>query len=387
VLSDQSVRAALFAFALTRAIVFVIFILVPHVQSLNPSSPAGEGRDVSISLDRLSPARTLRPLAGRGDGGWYIGIAEHGYEKIPFTSGHHNWAFFPLYPLTLRAAAAVTGGYALTGMALSSVFLLLALVILHKLCLSYGCDQATADRAVFYAAAFPTSYFYSLPQTESLFLLLTVGSFYAAVRERWTLAGVCGALASATRFVGVLMLPTLLLLYWQRRRTTLRASALGILLSPLGVPAYALYLRWITGNAFAFRDAHAAWGRGRTGLFITPLWEYLTHPSEVAPPTGGGNFNLLHVAAALTAFACGYKLLRRREWALSFYTLASIIIPLTTLSVMAATRYVMVIFPVYVVLGAAGQRPVLDQTIRSLLLVLFGIMTLLFAAYFNLAFT
>ncbi|MEA2172790.1 MAG: hypothetical protein QOD00_382 [Blastocatellia bacterium] len=385
-LRSRSVRYAFFVFALTRLILFVLFVLGAQVHLLKAPLPLGQGQDVYIDLNKMSLARTLRPLAGRGDGGWYLTIAKQGYEQIPFTVGYHNWAFFPLYPLTVRAASYLTGGYEVTGMLLSSLYFFIALVLLHKLILEYGHDEATAERAIFYLAVFPTSYFFSLPLTESLFLLLTVSGFYEARRERWTTAGILAALASATRFIGILMFPTLLLLYWQRYRARPRLNALGILLAPVGLLAYMLFLHQITGNAFAFKDVLVAWGR-KSGFFLKPLYDYISNPAIVAPGTGGGNFYLLHFAAAVMALVCGYKLVRRREWGLAFYTLGSIFVALSSQNMVSLTRYVMVIFPVFITLGEAGESPRVDITMRSIFLVLFGILSLLFAAHFLIAFT
>jgi hypothetical protein len=383
---SSSVRCAFFVFTLTRLVLFVIFVLGAQVHLVNAPLPLGQGQDVYIDLNRMNLARTLGPLAGRGDGGWYLFIAKDGYERIPFNVGYHNWAFFPLYPLTVRAASYLTGGYDVTAMMLSSLFFLIALVLLYKLVREYGHDEATAERTIFYLAVFPTSYFFSLPLTESLFLLLTVRSFFEARREHWTRAGIFAALASATRFIGILMFPTLLLLYWQRYRARPRINALGLLLAPTGLLAYMLFLHRITGNAFAFKDVLSAWGR-KSGFFLNPLYDYLSNPAVVAPGTGGGNFYLLHFAAALMVLVCGYKLARRREWGLAFYTFGSIFVALSSQNMVSLTRYAMVIFPVFITLGQAGESPRIDITIRSVFLVLFGILATLFATNFLIAFT
>ncbi|HEV7858166.1 MAG TPA: glycosyltransferase family 39 protein [Pyrinomonadaceae bacterium] len=385
-LRARSVRSALFVFTLTRLIIFVIFVLGSQVHFLKAPLPLGQGQDVYIDLTKMSLARTLRPLAERGDGGWYLGIAKEGYEQIPFSVGYHNWAFFPLYPLIVRAASYLTGGYELTGMMLSSLFFFIALVFLYKLTREFGYDDETAERTIFYLAVFPTSYFFSLPLTESLFLLVTVSSFYAARRERWTWAGIFAGLASATRFIGILMLPTLILLYWQKYRARPRVNALGILLAPTGLLVYMVYLRRLTGNAFAFKDAQVAWGR-TSGFFLKPLFNYLINPALVAPPLGGGNFYLLHFAVAVLVLVCVYKLARRREWVLAFYTFCSALVPLTSQNMVSFTRYMMVVFPVFMTLGIAGESPRIDITIRTVFLVLFGVLAALFATHFLIAFT
>ena len=46
---------------------------------------------------------------GRWDAGWYIGIAESGYSYWGNLSRQSNVAFFPAYPLAMRATAALLG--------------------------------------------------------------------------------------------------------------------------------------------------------------------------------------------------------------------------------------------------------------------------------------
>lgn len=381
--SDESVRVCLFAFALTRALVLVIFVLTAHL-TLGQPSFGGAVQEPRISLDHGDTSRKLAELVKVADANWYIAIAELGYEPGPFdTNRQHSWAFFPLFPLVLRAAARLTVEYPLTGVALSNIFLLLALILLHRTVRAFGYEEGDADRTVFYLAVFPTSYFFSLPLTESMFLCLTVGSFYAARREAWWTAGLLGALASATRVNGVLLLPALGLLYWQRYRLGgLRSAKLaGLLMVPLGLLAYMLYLHWLTGNALAFKDAQVSWDRG-TGLFWRPLVDYAKHFRQIGIPW---NFKLLNFASAMLAFVCAFALAKRREWALAVYTVLAVVVPLSSMSLQGLDRYVMVIFPVFMMLAVVGRGPKVDQLIRAVFIALFSLMAALFAARFSLA--
>lgn len=379
---ERSVRSALFAFLLTRAIIIVIFIATAYVH-LESTSFGGEVKNVTISLTDKPVAQQLGQTLIAADAKWYIGIAGEGYDAGPFSlDRQHNWAFFPLYPLLLRQLMRLTGEAAFTAFTLSSIFFLLALVLLHKLASTFGCDEPSADRAVFYIAAFPVSYFFSMAMTESLFLFLTVGSFYAARRERWWMAGALGALASATRVNGIFLLPALLLLYFQQRRSIRpRADILGLFLIPLGLIAFMLYLHFQTGNALAFKDALALWGR-QTGFFLRPLLHFLKHSRELA---FRWDFSVLNFVAALLAFACAFYLFKRREWALALYTLLIVITPLSSQILQSITRYVMLAFPIFIVLGMAGRSPRVDQTVRTVFTALLGIMALLFAARYSLA--
>ena len=380
--AQAAVRSALFAFALTRLIVLIIFIFATNFEIPIPPQAADDYKNPNIVIHKDSMRPRLAHLAGYGDGGWYMGIARNGYERRPFESTEqHNWAFFPLFPLLLGAVSKLTGGMPLTGMVFSSLLFLAALVVLYKTTLSFGYDDGVADRAVFYLAAFPTSYFFSLPMTESLFLLLTVSSFYAARRDAWWAAGLLGALASATRVTGVVLLPVLALVYWQQHRKRLRVDVLKLLLIPLGLLAFMYYLDVITGDALAFRRVLGSWGR-QSGFFLRPLLEYLKHPQDISL---SWDFRLLNFSVSVLALVCGVVLAKRREWALSLYTLAGIVIPLSSQLLQSHARYVMVVFPVFIVLAAWGRDARLDQTIRAAFLVLLGLMSALFAAHFSIA--
>ncbi len=89
--------------------------------------------------------------------------------------------------------------------------------------------------------------------------------------------------------------------------------------------------------------------------------------------------------AAIIAFACGFALLKRREWALAFYTFISVIIPLSTFTLESLSRYVMVVFPVFIILAVMGRRPLFDQTIRAVFLVLLGLLTAAYALSLSIA--
>jgi Mannosyltransferase (PIG-V) len=373
---DRSVRSALFSFTTTRAIVLLLFVLTAQIHFM-PSSPEGGVIESSFSLHRTPVSHILSERLTRADSGWYIQIAREGYARRPFaTDNYYNWAFFPLFPLLLRMAAMLTGEFALTGMVLSSLFLLAALIILHKTATAYGLDLADADRTVFYLTVFPVSYFFSLPLTESLFLLLTVGSFYAAKRESWWAAGILGALASATRMTGVVLLPCLVVLYWETSRTWKpKAKLLPLLLIPTGVLAYMCFLFEITGNAFAFKDITIAWGR-EPGFFLTPLWTYLQDPMVLSVAWDMRAINFL---GASTALVCGLVLLKWRKWALGRFAVACMVISLSSTLLQSQARYSMVIFPMFMVLAIAGRRPRIDQLIRTSLLFLFILMTLMFS--------
>ena len=383
-LRDQSVRSALFSFTLTRTLIFFVVILTAQLSFISP--PESSGMNAAfLSLHRIPVARIIRQRASIADANWYMNIAAGGYAHRPFaTDQSYNWAFFPLFPLTLRLASKLTGERAITGMFLSSIFFFGALVLLHKTTMEFGFDPGEASRATLYVAAFPMSYFFSLPLTESLFLLLTVGSFYAAKREYWWTAGVVGALASATRVTGILLLPALVLLYWQTYRSLRpRTNLLALLLIPSGLLSFMWFLYSITGNPLAFKDIVVVWGR-QPRFFLLPLLDYLMDPLQLARPW---DFRVFNFAAAVTVIICGLVLLKRRQWALAFYTLAAMVVTLNSGLLQSQARYSMVVFPAFMVLGLAGRKPRFHHVLVTTSLILLTVFTICFCKNVDFVFS
>lgn len=386
-LAAPSTRSAFFAFTLTRLLILFVILLSANTIFEPPvRDQFGDIHESNISLRNNGPLDVIRRVTQGADSLWILNIARAGYEKERFnTTIQHTWAYFPLYPLVLRTVAMVTGDLALTGIVLSSAFFFFALILLYRTVIAFGYDPAVADRTVFYLAAFPASYFFSLSQTESLFLLLTVACFYAARRERWWLAGLCGALASATRLAGVFLLVPLAVMYWQSMRAgnrRLKADVASLLLVPLGLIAFMIYLKSITGNALAFADIQVAWGHD-PGVFWRPLLAYLREPFRVSVRW---DFRLFNFAAAMMTLICSVILLKRRQWAFALYSFVCILVPLSyQATLQSIARYSMVIFPVFIVLAWAGRSPRMDQIIRTIFIVLLSLMSAMLAVRVTLA--
>ena len=89
----------------------------------------------------------------------------------------------------------------------------------------------------------------------------------------------------------------------------------------------------------------------------------------------------------LGALGGGLYLLKRREWVLSLYTFTMLLMPLSTSSLQSVTRYTSVIFPIFIALGILGSRRRVDHTIKVVFIVLFGLLTALWAAHVSWALT
>jgi hypothetical protein len=369
------------AFWISRLLIWAAGILAVLVfgagtyRLLNPGLP-----DPSETLSGL-----LLSPANRWDAVFYLEIAQDGYADSAI-----NAAFFPLYPLLIRAvgepidALGLAGAhpFEFAGLLVSLAAFIVALYLLHRLTdLELG--PKAADNTVMLLALFPTSFFFSAIYTESVFLALSVGCVYSARRGWWWRAGALGALASATRSQGLVLLLPLMLMLWygprtkrmpvHARRGTSRTrfppaahEVAALLLVPLGLLAFIGYVAGTTDYGVnAPFEAQKAWGREFKGP-IVGIWRGVESGASAARDLFEGG-SLKHAREAgvrsqlvnLAALAIGaigvVGALRRLRIPYGAYALAGLLFaisyppeaePLTSLP-----RFIVVLFPIFMWAG------------------------------------
>src|SRR3954470_3099097 len=110
----------------------------------------------------------VRNLLARWDAFWYMDIATRGYHWNGNPLEQQNVVFFPLFPLLMRACAAVCGGHPLiAGLCGALAAFFLSLCYFWR----WTADRVGADAAngaVWLLSAFPLAIFFSAVYTESL---------------------------------------------------------------------------------------------------------------------------------------------------------------------------------------------------------------------------
>ncbi len=148
----------------------------------------------------------------RFDALWFLRIADSGYGLADGSA-----AFFPLYPLSIRAVSLLVFGHPFGASLLVSNAAFYGALVMTYLLTAMELGERRARTTVVLLAFFPTSYFFLMPYSESLFLLLVVTAFWGARRGRWAIAGSAGALAALTRGVGLVLVPALAIEALHRR--------------------------------------------------------------------------------------------------------------------------------------------------------------------------
>ncbi len=323
------------------------------------------------------------------DSGWYYTIARRGYYFDP--AGQSNIAFFPLYPLLMRALAWPFGASDRAiwsaGIVLSTLSFFLGLALLHRLTEETLGDREAARRTILYVAVFPFAYFFTQVYAESLFLVLTVGAVAAAAASRWGWAGVLGGLAALTRPNGVLIAIPLALMALQGRPRPLELArrALAVALVPAGLALFCAFAFRLTGDPLAWLHAQSHWGytignqpwgellRLLDGVESRGIYGYLVS-GPLAP------FYFVHGAAALLLLALAPRVFTRLGVALGAYVVASLYLPLTGNALEGIGRYAATLFPFFMLLGGIRSRRLHEVLLIGGALVL-SVLASLFAAY------
>lgn len=341
----------------------------------------------ALHMPISSPADALLGVWARWDAIHHLNLALLGYSGVPVG----DTVFYPLYALLARAVAGLLGGDAiLGGLIVSTLAAWASFAGLYRLADSlFG--ASTARWSVLVLACFPTSVFLVAPFTESLFLALTVGAFLACYRGRWWLAGVLGFLASLTRGPGMISALAFVIIAWDGWRKTK-----GPFLSYWGAPILAgvglplaggvSFLAWREAAGF---PAAAKILRQYSGLVLTNPASGLL--ASVQQWIRAADFTMtLEVLTALLFIGLTSVMFinprwRKPEWLA--YVAANLCLflskqSLTGSSLQSLPRYVLTLFPVFVVMGDwLAQRSRRAQFVyvtgSSSILLVFGVLYVL----------
>ncbi|MFH1508818.1 MAG: mannosyltransferase family protein [bacterium] len=346
------------------SILFVFYRLIIFIFSLVASSR------LFVSLDKAYPWIPDNPWLPtylpdwmthliHWDSGWYLSIVEHGYY---YTATASNTAFFPLYPLLMKFVSLTGIDPLISGLIISHLTLFGAIIFLYKLA-NLDLNQKKSLRAVFLLLLFPTAFFFLSVYTESLFLFLIASSFYFARKNKYLLASILAMFSAATRSVGILMLIVLLVEYLEYRNFKFRdikVNILNLLLIPLGIISYMIFLWNKFGDPLTFINAQKVWsrelGEGIIGFFST-LTTYFN--DFLTMLTGGQAYHLANsfdFIAFVLFFVLAIIIAIRFRVSYGLMMVLFLLASSVTGTLISTTRYVIVLFPAFIYLARVLKR-------------------------------
>lgn len=296
----------------------------------------------------------------RWDAGWYGEIAQNGYWLRP--GQQSPVAFFPLYPLAIRAVTALGLNRWVAATLLSFAFALGGLLLFRR----WATDRApaVAEHAWWLLALYPfATYLYGVVYSDALFLLLVVGAFLSLEKDRPLLAALLGALATACRPVAPAVVVGLLARSLERRRSAglpLRSIDFVPGLAGVGLAAYMAYLGLTFGDPLAF--AHV---QGAPGWDQPPGWDsWLKLTALRAIFSGQVEASVVfrlasHAAMTALALALVVPTFKRLGAGYGLYALTVVAIPaISSKDFQGLGRYVIAAFPLFLTAALLlAERP------------------------------
>jgi hypothetical protein len=380
-------REPLRVFLLTRAL-FLLLTYFGVILFGNGLLHSAHPFQIAMRMAHPSATHALLPAWNQWDTKWYIDIANRGYgwKKAAGTS---PTAFFPLYPMLIHAFMAVTHRSGiLSALFISNAAFLGALLYLWRLA-RWELNAAVASRTILCIAAFPTALFFFAGYTESLFLFLTVAAFYHMRRRDWLIAGAFAALAAGTRVTGILLLIPFVYEYARDRNFSLRnldRGVAGLMLAPLGLVAFMIYLAHTVGDPLAFSHAQTAWQKTFTVQIWSGFLESFRRLIDLPHASYMEAHNVIEVTLGGLALAGSVLAARRLPAAYGLYLIAFWLVTLTSPAIqggypvplVSLSRYVLSLFPFFIWLGIQTGSRAVEETYLVLSVGMLALLTVQF---------
>jgi len=320
------------------------------------------------------PGGSILQIWNRWDAPHFFEVAAYGYGP---PADPARIVLFPLLPALIRIGSVVTTPL-VAGMVISFVSTLAAAAGLHRL-IRLDDNRSTARWAVLAMSVFPTAFTLVAPYSEAPFLAFTVWSFVAARERRWPAAGVFALLAGLTRIQGAFILPALIVEYWLAERRVGR-NAWWLLLAAGGPLIY------LAINVVAFGDPLYFLGVQRDVFKVTTVapWTALAsawngilaiEPSRTWATVYLAPFVAIILLAGTTVWTI---VAERSRPSYAIYAGLTLLSFLTLSWPISVPRYLMGVFPMFIVAGGLGRRPWLGFPLFVASVLLLGVCVALF---------
>lgn len=285
------------------------------------------------------------------DGVHYLGISEKGYLGTGLVQ-----AFFPFYPFLMRSVDFFVNNFLISGLIISHLFALISFYAFYYL-VKTEYKEKIANWSLVFFAVFVSSFYLRSLYSESLFLTLILTSFIAAKKKHYFIAGLLGALASATRVVGIFIWPSLLLMVFLQDRRKFSAY-LDVSLSALGLMLYMLYLHKFFNDPLYFFHLQEQFGASRQIQLtsypqvvfrylkilwtVRPIdWKYYVYLQEFT-------LSLLALFGLAMASWQNFKKKIKMNWAYLAFAWGIYILPTLTGNFSSMPRYILMCFPLFI---------------------------------------
>lgn len=342
-----------------KKVLFVILLFTFYFLLANKLSPYFFDNRTSYEypLGIAVPGRTILLPLVNFDGKHYLNIALNNYPL-----GDKLSVFFPLYSLLIRVLSLnLILNPIIIGLAISFVSSIVGLLVLYKI-IQADYSSKVAFKTIFLLLLFPSSFYFFCFYTEGLFFLLVMLTFWFLKKNNLLLASLFTAFATATRMIGLALIPVLLyeafVVYKKKKKLSW-----SVLISPLGFIVYTIYTNFRFKETFLMISSQAKDGFDRPFGILGPYFALRDAVLRVfagPQPTFDNPFvypvivlELLFAVFAIIVLILSYFKLSKTYW---LYLASSIAIIFIGGVISAIGRYLLVIFPIFIYLSLSLSR-------------------------------
>ncbi|MFC1626001.1 hypothetical protein ACFL1Q_03100 [Patescibacteria group bacterium] len=317
------------------------------------------------------------------DGEHYLYIVQNGYNFL-------QQAFFPAYPILIKALSAIFGttlfSYNWEGLVISNILFFISLIVFWKV-VKLNYSDKIANLAILTLLTFPTSFYFGAVYSESLFLLTSLLTYYLYKKEKYFFSGVVGIVMTASRVYGVFVLFAIFVDFISKKLTIkkiVKDKVYWMGLSIIGIVSF-MYFSWKnSGDALAFYNLQTTVGeQHQKGVVLLPqvFYRYIKMLFLVKLPVYTIQTILLEITVGVMFILLPiYAYIKKVKLFDIVYILLGFLVPSAQGSFSSVPRYVAVIFPAFVVLALFLDR--LPKLPKALYFILSSVWLMINTALF-----
>lgn len=314
------------------------------------------------------------------DGAHYLIISRYSY-------GTYQQAFFPLFPILISLVKPFFLNRFDGALFITRVSFLISIIIFIKLAL-LDMRRDKVIWALILFILFPTSFFFISVYSGSIFLALSLGSFYAMREKHFVIAAILAGIASATRIFGMFIVFSLILEFFlaikkEERLSTkniLKSLGLGVL-SLSGLFSYMFYLWRNYKDPLLFVHVQPAFGAHRSVNHIILLPQVLFRYIKIFLTVPYASHDFLISLFEFITFCFIFTTLlifwKKVRFSYLLYSFLIILFPTLSGTLSSTPRYSALVFPLFFIIGGIKRT-----WLKIVIVSIFGILLIILTAFF-----
>lgn len=306
----------------------------------------------------------------------FLYIAQNGYNGSLY-------AFAPLYPVMIKLLSPIFfGSYEWAAFTISNISFIIVILLLFYYLIEY-IGKTASMYATIALIIYPASHYNSVPYSEALYFLMILISIISYKNKDYMIAAIFCGLSILTRINGIALLAAygldMLVNYIKQKNYNIKSTSQliknGISFLVVVMALYGLWLVYMyakTDNALYFLEAQKTWSRETPSPLIIPFIIKLFIRIFQYPALR----TTLEFLCPITMLIFSILSVKKMPIYFSFYSIFTVLMPLTTNSTWSLTRLPMVALSAYAFIGIKSEKSKVFRIIWFLIsLTLFVIFT------------